>query len=162
MFVAFGAEVGGEDSLKLCVSVVRMFGNVGFHYIEDELSLGCSWVPIEGKPGIVVAEIALAIICGVGCRCCIRIVILFGALGWASQVISSYFECVEKIVIATILGIARYIFFTIPAVYILGGMMGVQGVWVAQPVADVITFVLVAIFVVYEIKRLSSLEQKEA
>lgn len=91
-----------------------------------------------------------------------RIVILFGALGWSSQVISSYFECVEKVVIATILGIARYIFFTIPAVYILGGMMGVQGVWIAQPVADVITFVLVMVFVVYEIKRLSALEKKEA
>lgn len=91
-----------------------------------------------------------------------RTVILFGALGWSSQVISSYFECVEKVVIATILGISRYIFFTIPAIYILGGMMGVQGVWAAQPVADVFTFILVLIFVAYELKRLASLEKKEA
>lgn len=91
-----------------------------------------------------------------------RIVILLGALGWSSQVISSYFECVERVVIATVLGIARYIFFTIPAVYVLGGMMGVQGVWWAQPVADVLTFVLVMVFVVIELKRLSALEKKEA
>lgn len=91
-----------------------------------------------------------------------RIVILLGALGWSSQVISSYFECVERVVIATVLGIARYIFFTIPAVYVLGGMMGVQGVWWAQPVADVLTFALVMVFVVIELKRLSTLEKKEA
>ena len=91
-----------------------------------------------------------------------RIVILLGALGWSSQVISSYFECVERVVIATVLGLARYIFFTIPAVYVLGGMMGVQGVWWAQPVADVLTFVLVMVFVVIELKRLSALEKKEA
>lgn len=91
-----------------------------------------------------------------------RIVILLGALGWSSQVISSYFECVERVVIATVLGIARYIFFTIPAVYVLGGMMGVQGVWWAQPVADVLTFALVMVFVVIELKRLSALERKEA
>ena len=91
-----------------------------------------------------------------------RIVILLGALGWSSQVISSYFECVERVVIATVLGIARYIFFTIPAVYVLGDMMGVQGVWWAQPVADVLTFALVMVFVVIELKRLSALEKKEA
>lgn len=91
-----------------------------------------------------------------------RIVILLGALGWSSQVISSYFECVERVVIATVVGIARYIFFTIPAVYVLGGMMGVQGVWWAQPVADVLTFALVMVFVVIELKRLSALEKKEA
>lgn len=91
-----------------------------------------------------------------------RIVILFGALGWSSQVMSSYFECIEKVGIAIVLGLARYIFFTIPAIYILGGMMGVTGVWWAQPVADVITFVLVLVFVLYELKRLSQLEKKEA
>lgn len=91
-----------------------------------------------------------------------RIVILLGALGWSSQVVSSYFECVEKVGIATVLGIARYIVFTIPAVYVLGGMMGVEGVWWAQPVADVLTFVLTLAFVAYEMKRLSALEHGQA
>ena len=91
-----------------------------------------------------------------------RIVILLGALGWSSQVVSSYFECVEKVGIATVLGIARYIAFTIPAVYALGGMMGVEGVWWAQPVADVLTFVLTLAFVAYEMKRLSALEHGQA
>ena len=86
-----------------------------------------------------------------------RIVIMLGALGWSSQVISSYFECVEQVVIATFLGVARYLFFTVPAVYVLGGMMGVSGVWWAQPVADVLTFMLVGVFTLREIKRLSAL-----
>lgn len=87
-----------------------------------------------------------------------RTVILLGAFGWSSQVISSYFECVEKVGIATVLGLSRYIFFTIPAVFVLGNMMGVVGVWWAQPVADVLTFVLVLACVAYEMKRLSELE----
>lgn len=91
-----------------------------------------------------------------------RIVILAGALGWSSQVVSSYFECVGKVVTATVLGISRYIFFTIPAIYILGGIMGVDGVWWAQPVADIITFVLVVILVIRENARLTKLENEEA
>ena len=91
-----------------------------------------------------------------------RTVILLGALGWSSQVISSYFECVEKVGIATVLGLSRYIFFTIPAVFILGNMMGVAGVWWAQPVADVLTFVLTLACVAYEMKRLSALEGNPA
>lgn len=87
-----------------------------------------------------------------------RIVILLGALGWSAQVISSYFECVEKVGIATVLGVARYLFFTIPAIYILGGSMGVTGVWWAQPVGDALTFVLTLVLVAYELKRLSDLE----
>lgn len=89
-----------------------------------------------------------------------RIVILLGALGWSSQVVSSYFECVEKVGIATVLGVARYLFFTIPAIFVLGGMMGVVGVWWAQPVGDVLTFVLVIAFVIYEMRRLTKLEQQ--
>ena len=91
-----------------------------------------------------------------------RIVILLGALGWSSQVVASYFECVEKVGIATVLGIARYLFFTIPAVFVLGNMMGVSGVWWAQPVADVFTFALTLAFVVFEVKRLGKLEHSEA
>lgn len=91
-----------------------------------------------------------------------RIVILAGALGWSAQVISSYFECIEKVLIATVLGVARYLFFTIPAVYVLGGMMGVNGVWWAQPVADALTFVLVLVFVTRELKRLGALEREQA
>lgn len=91
-----------------------------------------------------------------------RIVILLGALGWSSQVVSSYFECVEQVVVATVLGVSRYLFFTIPAVFILGDAMGVAGVWTAQPVADVITFALVMVFVIRELKRLGAFERKEA
>ncbi len=87
-----------------------------------------------------------------------RIVILFGALGWSSQVIASYFECIEKVGMATVLGMARYLFFTVPAVLVLGDMMGVSGVWLAQPVADVFTFMLTAAFVIYEVRRLDALE----
>ncbi len=91
-----------------------------------------------------------------------RVVILLGALGWSSQVIASYFECIEKVGIATILGVSRYLFFTIPAVFVLGNMMGVAGVWWAQPVADVLTFALTLAFVVHEVKRLDRLERGRA
>lgn len=91
-----------------------------------------------------------------------RIVILLGALGWTSQTISSYFECVERVVIATVLGISRYLLFTIPSILILGSMMGVDGVWWAQPVGDVLAFALTIVLVVVEFKRLNSLETEGA
>ena len=87
-----------------------------------------------------------------------RIVILFGALGWSSQVIASYFECIEKVGYRHGVWYCRYLFFTVPAVLVLGDMMGVSGVWLAQPVADVFTFMLTAAFVIYEVRRLDALE----
>ncbi len=87
-----------------------------------------------------------------------RIIILLSALGYTASVMSSYFECTDKLVIATVLGVSRYIFFTIPAIYVLGGMMGVDGIWWAQPVADVLTFAFTMIFVVRELRRLNPLD----
>ena len=90
----------------------------------------------------------------------VRIVILLGCLGWTSQVVSSYFECVGQLVVSLVLGISRYIIFTIPAIYILGSMMGVDGVWWAQPVGDVLSFVLIMVFVAREMARLTKLEKE--
>lgn len=59
----------------------------------------------------------------------VRIVVALCALGYTGQMMSSYFECVEKIGEAIVCGIALYIIFTIPLVFVLGAAMGVSGVW---------------------------------
>ena len=58
----------------------------------------------------------------------VRIVMALCALGYTGQMMSSYFECVEKIGEAIVCGIALYIIFTIPLVFVLGAAVGVSGV----------------------------------
>lgn len=87
-----------------------------------------------------------------------QIVIFFSALGFTSSIMSTYFESVGKIIESTILGIIRYIVFGIPAVLIIGNMMGILGVWYAQPVADVLTFVLTIVLTVVELRRLKRMQ----
>ncbi|MDY2777820.1 MAG: MATE family efflux transporter [Collinsella sp.] len=144
-------------------------GAKAYHRLKELLKVSL------GFQVVVVAALTIALLFGADAVCLLfagdpelasisasatRIVILLGALGWSAQVISSYFECVEKVGVATILGISRYIFFTIPAIYVLGNVMGVEGVWWAQPVGDALTFVLTFIFVLIELRRLSRLERR--
>lgn len=87
----------------------------------------------------------------------VRIVVALCALGYTGQMMSSYFECVEKIGEAIVTGIALYIIFTIPLVFVLGATMGVNGVWWAQLIAHACTGVLSLVLAQREIKRLHSL-----
>ena len=82
---------------------------------------------------------------------------LLACLGSASNVMSAYFQAVDKVVIATVLGMSRYLLFTVPCIIIMSSFMGITGVWWAQPVADVLCFAFTMVFVVRELRRLGSL-----
>ena len=70
---------------------------------------------------------------------------------------SAYFQAVDKVVISTVLGMSRYLLFTVPCIIIMSSFMGITGVWWAQPVADVLCFAFTMVFVVRELRRLGSL-----
>ena len=78
-------------------------------------------------------------------------------LGTVSNVMSAYFQAVDKVVVATVLGMSRYLIFTVPCIIIMSSFMGIAGVWWAQPVADALCFAFTMVFVVRELRRLSSL-----
>ena len=75
---------------------------------------------------------------------------------------SAYFQAVDKVVIATVLGMSRYLIFTVPCIMIMSSFMGITGVWWAQPVADVLCFAFTLVFVVRELRRLGSLRAETA
>lgn len=89
----------------------------------------------------------------------VRIVVALCALGYTGQMMSSYFECVEKIGEAIITGIALYVIFTIPPVFALSAAMGVSGVWWAQLIANIGAGALSIVLAMREIKRLRALQQ---
>lgn len=87
---------------------------------------------------------------------------LFACLGAASNVMSAYFQAVDKVVLSTILGMSRYLFFTVPCIIIMSSLMGITGVWWAQPVADLLCFAFTMVFVVREVRRLGALKSENA
>ena len=82
---------------------------------------------------------------------------VLACLGTVSNVMSAYFQAIDKVVIATVLGMSRYLVFTVPCIMIMSSFMGINGVWWAQPVADVLCFAFTMVFVVRELRRLSAL-----
>ena len=82
---------------------------------------------------------------------------VLACLGTVSNVMSAYFQAIDKVVIATVLGMSRYLVFTVPCIMIMSSFMGINGVWWAQPVADVLCFAFAMVFVVRELRRLSAL-----
>lgn len=87
-----------------------------------------------------------------------RIVLIAVFLGYLAMTMSTYYQTVEKIGIATVMGLLRYVICSVPLMYLLGNMMGVQGVWWALVVADAITGLVSIAFAANELKRLSGLE----
>ena len=90
-----------------------------------------------------------------------RICILACCLGYTSTMMSTYFQTVDKIVLATVLGISRYVIFSTPLMYLMGSAMGINGMWWALVVADILTGVLNIGCAVREQSRLSKLEVGE-
>ena len=87
---------------------------------------------------------------------------MLACLGSVSNVMSAYFQAIDKVVIATILGMSRYLIFTVPCIIVMSSFMGIQGVWWAQPVADVLCFAFAMVFVVRELRRLNGLKAETA
>lgn len=56
---------------------------------------------------------------------------------------SSYFQAIGDAARAAILGMSRTIFFAIPLVLLLPYMLGEVGIWVAQPISEVLLTILV-------------------
>lgn len=86
-----------------------------------------------------------------------RIVIIAVCLGYLAQTMSIYYQGVEKIGLATLMGLLRYVICSVPLMYLLGNMMGVNGIWWALVAADVITGVVSIAFALNESKRLGAL-----
>ncbi len=90
-----------------------------------------------------------------------RICILASCLGFTSMLMSTYFQSVEKIVLSTVLGLSRYVIFSCPLMYFMGSAMGINGMWWALVVADILAGILCIGSAVWETRRLSKLESAQ-
>ena len=72
------------------------------------------------------------------------------------------FQAVGKTVAATFLTSMRQGIFFIPLILLLPGFMGILGVEIAQPIADVVTFIFCIPYMIFFLKRLQSEEGKGA
>lgn len=67
---------------------------------------------------------------------------------------SSYFQAIGKAKLATILSMLRQIIVLLPLILILPKFIGLEGVWIANPISDVTAAVISFIFFRREFKRL--------
>ena len=89
-----------------------------------------------------------------------KIFLLLYALGSVTQIVSGYYMAVEKSGLAILNGLARGIIFAVPLLIILPHFFGLRGVWMAQPGADALSFILALICIMGETKRLKRLENE--
>jgi len=67
---------------------------------------------------------------------------------------SSYFQAIGKAKLATFLSLLRQLIVLLPLIFILPRFWGVQGVWIANPVSDVVAAVISFMFFRREFKKL--------
>ena len=75
---------------------------------------------------------------------------------------ANYFQATGRSLQSILLNLTRQAIFLIPILLILPRYIGLPGVWSAQPIADVLAFILTAIFVWMEFKNLANKEKKFA
>lgn len=71
---------------------------------------------------------------------------------------TNYFTAVAKAKLSMLLGLLRQVILLIPLIIILPKFFDLNGVWMAQPVADVITTIITAMAIIVEMKKISSKE----
>ncbi len=81
-------------------------------------------------------------------------ILIAAPLGFSAQVASAYFQAVGREGISTVLSVSRYLIFAVPLIVVLSVPFGIEGVWWAQPVADVLAAALSLFFCVREARSL--------
>lgn len=69
-------------------------------------------------------------------------------------VCANYFQAIGKPKQAAILSLSRQVLFLIPALLILPKYFGLNGVWMAAPVADGLASLITGVWIVFEVKNL--------
>ena len=75
---------------------------------------------------------------------------------------TSLFQAIGKAKPAIFLAFSRQVLFLIPMVILLSRLLGLQGVWLSFPAADVISFIVTYAMVAYEMRGLSRMAKNEA
>lgn len=84
----------------------------------------------------------------------LKLNLLFLPIIGAQIVSSNYFQATGKPKRAAILGLSRQVLILIPAIMILPKIFGLDGVWAAAPVSDLVASILTAIFLALDLREM--------
>ncbi len=84
----------------------------------------------------------------------LRIVMMMIPLLGVQAIGSTFFQSTGKAIPAFFLGLSRQFIFLIPLVLILPGFLGLSGVWIAFPIADLMATLLTATWMLIELKKM--------
>lgn len=87
-----------------------------------------------------------------------KIFLLLYALGNVTQIVAGYFMAVENNGMAILNGIGRIIIFAVPLLFILPKSFGLNGIFMSQPGADLLAFLLAVGCIVREYRKLKNQE----
>ena len=69
-------------------------------------------------------------------------------------VVGNYFQSVGKAKIATILTLLRQVIVLIPLIFLLPNFIGLKGIWIAMPISDICSAIVVTYFITREWKKM--------
>ena len=79
--------------------------------------------------------------------------IAFPVIGY-QMVITNFFQSIGKAGMSIFLSLSRQMLFLLPLLIIMPPVLGVDGVWIALPVSDVIAAIVAAIIMTVYMKKL--------
>lgn len=74
---------------------------------------------------------------------------------------STYFQSIGKARIAMFLSLLRQLILLVPLLMILPPFLGLNGVWLAQPISDLLAILITLFFLVKEFKQMKQLESEK-
>ncbi|MCO6564120.1 MAG: MATE family efflux transporter [Apibacter sp.] len=78
-------------------------------------------------------------------------------LSGIQMVISNFFQCIGKAVIAFILSMSRQFLVLVPSLFILPNYLKLNGVWYSIPLSDTISTILALIIFIWQIRKFKNL-----
>ncbi len=116
------------------------------------IGLSIGWLLVQLVPGPIVSmfnsDAELVSISVDGIRKYLSMMPLIGV----SMIGSNYFQAIGKAKHAMVLSLLRQVILLVPMMLILPRILGLNGVWFAQPIADLISFVVTAVLLIKEVK----------
>jgi putative MATE family efflux protein len=87
------------------------------------------------------------------------IIMLFPLIGF-QFIGADFFQSIGKAIPSIVLSLTRQLLFLIPLIILLPVFMGINGVWISFPIADLFSIILTAIIVTIQIKKLDTINEK--
>lgn len=87
-----------------------------------------------------------------------RFFIIVYAFGNVATLVGGYYISVEKNLLALVNSTTRVLIFAVPMLFVIPRFLGLNGVWLAQPFADVLACVVAVICIAHELKTLRNKE----